>query len=177
MLVSSAQALWFLPFVVPIFLYTFFVDMKYKKIGNLTVWALFAVFVGVGLFTMPFGEFLWRFSHYAVVFVIGLAMWFMGQVGAGDVKFAAVMALYIHVGDIRLMMVIAAAAMLAALVTTVLARVTGLSRLAPHWAAWAAPSEGDPNSDGRGRQHTIPFGTALGLMLCAYLVLGALVGR
>lgn len=177
MLISAHQAAWFLPFVLPIFLYTFFVDMKYKKIGNLTVWALFVVFVAVGALTMPFGDFLWRFSHYAVVFVIGLAMWFMGQVGAGDVKFAAVLALYVHVGDIRLMLVIAAAALLSALVTTLLARWTPLSRLAPHWAAWAQPGDGDPASVGGGRKTTVPMGTGLGLMLCAYLALGLLYGR
>ena len=177
MSITAHEAAWFLPFVVPIFLYTFFMDMKFKKISNTTVWTLFAVFVVVGVFTLPFGDYLWRFSHLAVVFVIGLAMWFMRQVGAGDVKFAAVMALYVHVGDIRLMLVIAGAAMLAALVTTLLARWTALRKLAPGWAAWASPGEGDPAKVGSGRQMTVPMGTGLGLMLCAYLALGVLYGR
>ena len=45
MQVSSSFALWSLILALPICLYAFYVDMKFKRISNMTVWALFAVFV------------------------------------------------------------------------------------------------------------------------------------
>ena len=52
--IPATQALLFAILVVPICIYTFYVDMKLKKISNLTVWALFATFIVIGVFTMPF---------------------------------------------------------------------------------------------------------------------------
>ncbi len=176
MQIPASQALWFLVLVAPIVLFTFYVDMKYKKITNVTVWALFGVFVVVGLATMAWPEFLWRFAHYAVVFAYGLALWFMRQIGAGDVKFASVAALYLHVGDLRLVLVLAGAAILAAAVTVYLVRISPLQTLAPDWASWSRGDGSDPATVGGGRQFTIPMGTGLGMMLVAYLALGALFG-
>lgn len=174
--IPATQALLFAILVVPICIYTFYVDMKLKKISNLTVWALFATFIVIGVFTMPFTEFLWRFAHYGVVFAIGLLMWMIRQVGAGDVKFAAVMALFIHQGDLRLMLFIGIAAMLAATVTTLLVTFSPLKHLAPEWKTWRMRDPSNPDSVGGGKQFTLPMGTGLGLMLCAYLVMGALYG-
>lgn len=177
MQIPAFQALLFLPLVLPICLWTFFNDMRSKRISNLTVWALFIVFVPVALATMPWQDVLWRGVHYAVVFAYGLFLWFFRQVGAGDVKFAAVMALFIHSGDIRLMLVIAAAAMLAASLTVILVRLTPPMRnLAPDWASWGAPS-GDTSSVGKGQRFTIPMGTGFALMLAVYLIMGAMFGQ
>ncbi len=175
--IPAFQAALFAVFVIPIWLYTFYVDMKLKKISNLTVWALFAVFVVIGFLTMPIGEYLWRFAHYGVVFAVGFAFWMLRQVGAGDVKFAAVAALFIHQGDLRLMMFIAIAAMLAATVTTLLVTFSPLKKLAPNWATWKMRDPNNPDSVGGGKQFTLPMGTGLGLMLCAYLVLGVFNGQ
>lgn len=175
--IPAFQAALFALFVIPICLYTFYIDMKLKKISNLTVWALFATFVLIGVFTMPFSDFLWRFAQYGVVFAIGLGMWMLRQVGAGDVKFAAVMALFIHSGDTRLMIFIAIASILAATLTTLLTAFSPLRKMAPNWATWKMRDPDNPDSVGRGKQFTLPMGTGLGLMLCTYLVMGIWLGQ
>ncbi|WP_136441102.1 prepilin peptidase [Pacificoceanicola onchidii] len=175
--IPAFQAALFAVFVVPISILTFMVDMRTKKITNLTVWALFITFVVIGLATLPFMDFVWRFAHYAVIFAYGLLMWFFRQIGAGDVKFAAVLGLFIHPGDIRLMLFLGAAAMLAATVTVLLARWTPLHRLAPDWKTWKGSSADDATSVGKGNRFTIPMGTGFALMLSAYLVMGALYGQ
>lgn len=174
MAISSTAALWFLPLVSLICLFTFYVDMKSKKISNMTVWALFIAYVAVGIFVLPFDDFLWRFANYAVVFAIGLGMWTLGGVGAGDVKFVSVMALFIDKQDAPLMIRIAVAAMLAAAIAVFIVRLTPLHRLAPDWAAWRTK---DANSVGEGKKAAVPMGTGLGLMLCSYLALGVVYGQ
>ncbi|MFZ7092952.1 prepilin peptidase [Primorskyibacter sp. 2E233] len=176
MQIPAIQAALFAPFVVPICILTFYVDMRTKKISNLTVWALFLTFVVIGLLTMPFVEFAWRFAHYAVVFAYGLVLWFFRQIGAGDVKFAAVLALFINAGDIRLMLLIAAAAMAAATITVLITRWTPLHRLAPDWRTWAGSSVDDETSVGKGQRFTIPMGTGFALMLSTYLIMGIFFG-
>lgn len=173
MTIPATQAMLFAIFVLPICIYTVYTDLKYKKITNLTVWALFAVFVVVGFFTLPMMEFVWRFSHWAVVFGIGLLLWFTRQMGAGDVKFGAVMALFIHSQDLAILLWIAIASLVGATLTILLAGISPLRRLAPDWAVWT----GKHATVGNGQKFTIPMGPALCLTLSAYLVLGALYGQ
>ena len=99
MQVSSTFALWSLIFALPLCVYIFWMDMKHKKISNKSVWALFAVFVAVGLLTLSFEDFAWRFANYVVVFGVLFLMWMVRQVGAGDVKMAAVAALFVDRAD------------------------------------------------------------------------------
>lgn len=175
--IPATTALWFLVPVLPICLHIFYVDMKYKKISNRVVWVLFSVFVVLGLLLLPFEAFLWRFANYAVVFAVGFLMWMLRQVGAGDVKLAAVMALFIDRADANAVLWIAFAAILGATFAILLARWTPLKRMAPDWAAWRTPDQDDPNAVGGGKQFTVPMGTGLGLMLCAYLIRSVLLGQ
>ncbi|MGR3714112.1 MAG: A24 family peptidase [Shimia sp.] len=177
MQIPASTALWFLLPVLPICLYIFYVDMKYKKISNRVVWVLFFVFLVSGFLLLPFEDFLWRFANYGVVFAVGFLMWMMRQVGAGDVKLAAVMALFIDQADANSVLWIAFAAILAATAATLLARWTPLHLVAPDWAAWRDPSKDDPNAVGGGKQVTVPMGTGLGLTLCAYLIRAAFFGQ
>ncbi|WP_422048740.1 prepilin peptidase [Shimia sp.] len=177
MQVSSSFALWSLILALPICLYAFYVDMKFKRISNMTVWALFAVFVVVGLASLPLMDFVWRFANYAVVFAILLLMWMLRQMGAGDVKMAAVGALFVDRADAGDMMWIAFASLIAATVATLIVRFTPLRKLAPDWAAWRLKPSADGVAVGKGDQMTLPMGTGIGLMLCTYLLLGALYGQ
>lgn len=175
--IPANTALWFLIPVLPICLHVFYVDMKYKKISNRVVWVLFAVFIVFGLILLPFEDFVWRFANYAVVFAVGFVMWMARQVGAGDVKLAAVMALFMDRADANAILWIAFASILGATAATLLARWTPLKRMAPDWAAWRTPDQDDPSAVGGGKQFTVPMGTGLGLMLCAYLIRGVMVGQ
>jgi prepilin peptidase CpaA len=177
MQVSSIFALWALIPVIPLCVYIFWVDMKHKKISNLSVWALFAIFVVVGLASLPILEFAWRFANYAVVFAVLLLMWMARQVGAGDVKMAAVAALFVNKGDASHMLIITFASIAVAIVATLIVRATPLRKLAPDWAAWKLKASENNINVGKGDQMTIPMGTGIGLALCTYLLLGVLHGQ
>ena len=133
------------------------------KITNVTVMLLFAVFVIVGFFVLPLETYLWRYAHMGVVLVAGIALNAGGAMGAGDAKFAAAAAPLIHLGDLRLMLMMFTAVLLAAFVTHRIARATPIRRLAPEWKSWHAGSK-------------FPMGLALGGTLALYLGLGAAYG-
>lgn len=177
MQVSSTFALWALIPALPLCVFIFWMDMKHKKISNLSVWALFAIFVVVGLATLPIMEFVWRFANYAVVFAVLLLMWIARQVGAGDVKMAAVAALFVHKGDASYMLILTFGSIIVAVLATLIIRATPLRKLAPDWAAWKLKASENDINVGKGDQMTIPMGTGIGLALCTYLVLGVLYGQ
>ena len=164
MLISATAAVWFAPFVVPICLYICYTDMKGMRIPNHAVVALFAVFAVVGLIALPFEAYLWRYLHLVVVLVAGIALNAGGAMGAGDAKFAAAAAPLIHVGDLRFLMAVFAANLLAAFVAHRIGKHTPLRRLAPHWHSWDSGAR-------------FPMGLALGGTLAIYLLMGIWFGR
>ena len=163
MAISATAALWFLPFVLPICLYVAFTDMKQMRITNQAVLVLTAIFVLLGLFLLPFDTYLWRLLSLVVVLVVGIALNAAGVMGAGDAKFAAAAAPYIAWGDLRLLMVLFMATLLAAAATHRGVKYTPLRRLAPDWQSWQETKK-------------FPMGLALGTTLGLYLILGALFG-
>ncbi|MDQ2092029.1 prepilin peptidase [Marimonas arenosa] len=163
MSVSALSALIFAPLVWPICLWVAWSDMARMRIPNNAVVALFLVFVVLGPFALPFDDYLWRFAHLGVLLLIGIVMNASGMIGAGDAKFAAAAAPFIAFGDLRLIMVLYAANLLAAVATHRFARVTPLRRLAPEWESWH-------------RGWDFPMGLSLGATLAAYLGLGIFFG-
>ena len=160
---ESATALWFAPFVLPICLYVCFTDMKAMRITNQAVVALFVVYAVVGFIALPFDVYLWRYLHLLVALIAGIALNAGGAMGAGDAKFIAAAAPYVHLGDFRLMMLLFAATLLAAFAAHRLVKHTGLRRLAPDWESWSSGSR-------------FPMGLALGGVLALYLLLGIWLG-
>lgn len=177
MQIDAFQATLFALFGVPISILTFYVDMKYKRISNLTVWALFITFVAIGLATMPLTDFLWRFAGYGIAFAYGFLMWMARQMGGGDVKFMAVAALFVHPGDAGLAIFILLAALIGSSLAVLISYNSPLKNLAPDWASWQDKDPSKPDSVGKGRKFTIPMGTGLGLALSSYLVMGATLGQ
>ena len=163
MAISATAALWFLPFVLPICFYVAFTDMKQMRITNQAVLVLTAIFVVLGLFLLPFETYLWRLLGLVVVLVIGIVVNAAGVMGAGDAKFAAAAAPYIAWGDLRLLMMLFMATLLAAAATHRGVKYTPLRRLAPDWQSWQETKK-------------FPMGLALGTTLGLYLILGALFG-
>ena len=88
--------------------------MRDMRIPNQMVVLLFAVFAIVGLVALPFDTYLWRYLHLVVVLIAGIALNAGGVMGAGDAKFAAAAAPLIHLGDLRFLMALFAANLLAA---------------------------------------------------------------
>ena len=98
-----------------------------------------------------------------VILLIGMALNASGLVGAGDAKFSAAAAPFIAFGDLRLVLAIFAATLLAAWVTHRIAKHSPIRRAVPDWESW------DQGWD-------FPMGLALGGALAIYLTLGAFLG-
>lgn len=160
---SWIAAAWFLPFVVPIAFLVAQSDMARLKIPNTHVIALVAVFAVVGLIALPFGDYLWRWSHLGVVLVIGFLLNLAGAMGAGDAKFAAAAAPFVALGDLTLVFAILAAASLAGFATHRLAMRSFGPRVAPEWESWTS-----------GRR--FPMGLPLAMALVFYLAAGIFLG-
>ncbi len=163
MAISAWSALWFLPFVLPICIWVAWNDMKFMKIPNKAVMALVIVFVAVGLLVLPLPDYLARLLQLVIVLVIGFILNMVGAIGAGDAKFAAAAAPFIAPGDLRTILYLFAAVLLAAVVThRVARRVPAVRRLTPDWESWA--------------RRDFPMGLALGGTLGFYLIAGAIYG-
>ncbi len=163
MSIASAAALWFLPFVLPICLYVCFTDLREMRITNQAVLALAAVFLIVGLIALPLPVYGMRVVQMLAVLLLGFILTAAGAMGAGDAKFAAAAAPFVAPGDLRLLLALFAANLLAAFVTHRLAKYTPLRRIAPDWRSWSAGWK-------------FPMGLSLGGTLAIYLALGAAYG-
>jgi prepilin peptidase CpaA len=146
----------FLAAALPICAYVAWSDMKVMKIPNLAVYALVGAFVVLGALTLPFPDYLWRFSHLGVVLVIGIALNAAGLVGAGDAKFAAAAAPFIALSDGKAMIVIYIGCFLGCYAMHRIAKFTALRNLVPDWQSWDAGKR-------------FPMGFALGTTLVIYL--------
>lgn len=163
MSITAYSALWFLPFVLPICFYVAFTDLRDMRITNQAVLALAAVFVIVGLVALPLPVYGMRLVQMVAVLVIGVLLNAGGAVGAGDAKFVAAAAPFVAPGDLRLLLAVFAANLLAAFVTHRLAKYTALRRVAPGWKSWDVGWK-------------FPMGFSLGGTLAIYLILGAAYG-
>lgn len=145
---------------LPISAYVAWSDMKVMKIPNLAVYALAGAFVIIGVLTLPFSDYLWRYSHLGVVLLIGILLNAVGLVGAGDAKFAAAAAPYIALSDGKAMIVIYIGCFLGCYALHRIGKFTALRKLAPDWQSWDAGKR-------------FPMGFALGTTLVVYLLICA----
>ncbi|MCG6904096.1 MAG: prepilin peptidase [Rhodobacter sp.] len=163
MTITTYAALWFLPFALPICIWVAWSDLKFMKIPNKAVVALMVVFLAIGLIVLPLAEYPWRLVHLVVVIVIGFTLNMVGMIGAGDAKFAAAMAPFIPLGDMRLFLVLFAAVLMASFVLHRMIRaVPAIRNKTPDWVSWGSKK--------------FPMGLSLGIALGTYLVLGVLHG-
>lgn len=163
MAISAIAALWFLPFVLPICFYVAFTDMREMRITNQAVVALAVVFLIVGLIALPLPVYGMRLLQLFGVLIAGILLNAGGAIGAGDAKFAAAAAPFIAPGDLRLLLIIFSANLLAAFLTHRLAKHSPLRRVAPNWESW-------------NRGWDFPMGLALGGTLAIYLIMGVRYG-
>jgi prepilin peptidase CpaA len=163
-LIPASVAASFLWPVLPICLYVCYTDLSSMRIRNHAVLALVAVFAIMGPFLLPLDAYLWRYAHVAVVLAIGVALTAGGAMGAGDAKFAAAAAPFIHLADLRFLLALFAATLLAAVAVHRGVKHSPLRRLAPDWASWQSGAR-------------FPMGLALAGTLVLYLALGASYGR
>ena len=163
MLMPATPAFWFLPFIAPIAFWVAWSDMKWMKIHNQAVLALIAVYLVIGLITMPFQTWAWGWVNLVVVLVVGFALSTAGLVGAGDAKFAAAMAPFIALGDLSLFLMLLACVTFVSFISHRLARRTaGITAMAPAWESW--------------HRREFPMGLALGPSLLFYMGLATVFG-
>ena len=163
-LAITTFAAWvYLPFVLPICLYSAFTDLREMKITNQAVLALGGLFLVLGLIALPFTVYLWALATMVVVVVVGIVLNAAGAMGAGDAKFLAAAAPYIAWDDGRTILMIFTATLLAAVVTQRIAKYTPIRRAVPHWVSWE-------------RGNDFPMGLALGGALGFYIILGTIYG-
>lgn len=159
---TPLQGLVFGLLALPICVWVAYTDLSEMRIRNEAVLALFAVFVVAGLFVVtPFGEYLWRYVHLAVVLLVGFVLNAIRAIGAGDAKFAAAMAPLIALADWAEVLILFAILLI---ITWVLHRVIrnipALRNLAPGWKSWTEKKD-------------FPMGVTLGATMVAYLALAA----
>jgi prepilin peptidase CpaA len=155
-MLTLTQALSFLPFAVVIAIWVSWSDMKFMKIPNISVIALAAVWLVVGVLVMPFDQWLWGWALLAIVLVVGFIANMVSLLGAGDAKFAAAMAPFFVTADVGYVLGLFAACLLAAFVIhRVARRIPALQGLTTTWVSWT-------NKD-------FPMGFALSAVLVFYL--------
>ncbi len=156
MTTTSTEALWFLPFVAPLALWAAWTDLNDMKIRNVTVMAIVAVFLVVGLVALPFPEYAWRLLHFAVVLIIGFLLHMAGVLGGGDAKLMAAIAPFVAVNDIAGVLFLFAFLLLLSFgLHRLLRRVSIVRRATPNWQSWDHAA--------------FPMGLALGTLLIVYL--------
>lgn len=153
----ATAAAWFLPFAAPIALWVAHSDLARMKIPNRAVLALVAVFVLVGPFVLPLADWGWRWANLAAILAAGFVVSSLGLVGAGDAKFAAAMAPFIAVGDLRaLIFLLIAIVPVSVIAHRLLGRIPAVRRATANWESW-----------NRGKD--FPMGLPLALILVTYL--------
>lgn len=163
MLFPSDAALLFLPFALAIGVWVAWSDMKFMKIPNLAVLMLAAVFIVLGPLAMPFETYLWQLGHLPLILGVGFVMNMGGLLGAGDAKFAAAMAPYFMTADLRLVIALSSAILLAAFTAhRGLGLVPAFRRAAGDWQSW--------------QRKDFPMGLALSGVLIFYLMLAVPYG-
>lgn len=161
---TSTTALIFLPFLLPIAIWVAWSDMKFMRIPNKAVLALLAVFAVVGLVALPLDVWVWRWTHFAVVLLAGFLANMLRLVGAGDAKFAAAMAPFFPVADLRFVLALMAATVIGAFVSHRTARSIGPVRAATNdWMSWT--------------DKKFPMGLALAGTLVCYFLAAAIYGQ
>ncbi|WP_342076739.1 prepilin peptidase [Yoonia sp. SS1-5] len=157
---TAQAAWWFLPAVIPIAIYVSWSDMSAMKITNKAVIALIIAYAILGLFAFPFQTYLWQWTHLAVMLVVGIMLNAGGVMGAGDAKFIAAASPMIMIADLRLIIVLLAAALIGAYVTHRLAMHSALRRMVPEWESWKTGKR-------------FPMGFPLSMTLLFYLLIVA----
>ena len=161
MLLPAVAAYWFLPAVIPIAIYVAWSDLHRMKIPNVAVGALVVCYAVLGLIALPFTQYLWHWTHLLVMLPVGILLNAARVMGAGDAKFIAAAAPFIALGDLRFVLALFAACLLAGFVTHRIARISPLRRMVPDWQSWTS-----------GRK--FPMGFPLAMTLVFYLGLVAL---
>lgn len=156
-------ALLFLPLAIPVSVWVMWSDMSRMKIPNKAVMVLLIGFAVLGLIALDLNEYLWRWSHFAVVLIAGFLMNMARMLGAGDAKFAAAVAPFIAFQDTFLVLTIFAVMIVLGFTAhRIMRRSKRLRELTPDWESWS--------------RRDYPMGLSICLTFLTYLICGAIYG-
>ena len=139
---TPGAALALLPFAAAIGIWVAWSDMKFMKIPNKAVMALAVVWLVPGLLAvpitgLPFTAWAWGWALAGITLAAGFVVNLLRLVGAGDAKFAAVMAPFFVGADPREVAILFAACLLAAVAVHRGARyVAPLRAATADWESW-----------------------------------------
>lgn len=156
MLFDGTAALLAFLCAVPIAVWVAWSDLARMKIPNRAVLALLGVFVVLGLIFLPLPVLGWQIAQGAILLVVCFLLSIVGVLGAGDAKFIAVMTPFFLTGDIMIISVIFAIAVVTSFILHRLARKSPIKNMAPNWESWE-------------RTKDFPMGVPLALTLIVYL--------
>lgn len=167
--ISATQAAWFLVLTLPSCVWAALSDMKEMKIPNRATDLMLGAFVlgGAALVLWGgdagwgWGDYLWRYAHFAVVLLAGIALNAARLMGAGDAKFLAAAAPFVALGDLGLVVVLYLFCLVLTWVLHRAARASGLRAMTPDWVSWTTGKR-------------FPMGLAFGVTLPAYFILALL---
>lgn len=153
----TLAVLTFLPFAFAIGIWVSWSDMRYMKIPNHAVLSLAAVWLILGPIVVPLSVWGWGWALCAIVLALGFVFSAAGAFGAGDAKFAAAMAPFFALSDLRFDLGLFAACLLGAFAChRLMRRVPAVRAATADWASWTHPR--------------FPMGLALSGMLIFYLL-------
>lgn len=152
-------AVWLFVPALPLALWVAWSDLRFMRISNRVVLGMGCVFLIFGLIALPFEVWLWRLLQIVIVLAVGFVANNLGLIGGGDAKYAAAIAPFFAPGDIREVILIFAAMLLAAYVTHRLFQwLPPVRRMTPDWKSWQSGKD-------------FPMGLALSGTLLGYLAL------
>ncbi|SMX37005.1 A24 family peptidase [Octadecabacter ascidiaceicola] len=157
--VTVTQSIAFLIFVAPLCIYVAWNDLRAMKIPTWSTDALAIIFVVVGIFVMPFSDYLWRYAHFGVVLIVAILLNTIGAMGAGDSKFLASAAPFVALDDAGFVLMLLGAGMAAGLAIHRIARsIPAVRNMVPDWESWA-------------QKKRFPMGFPMGAVLIVYLAI------
>jgi len=157
--VTVTQSIAFLIFVAPLCIYVAWNDLRAMKIPTWSTDALAVVFVVVGIFVMPFGDYVWRYAHFGVVLIVAMILNAIGAMGAGDSKFLASAAPFVALDDAGfILMLLGAGMFFGYFIHRTAKAIKPIRNLVPSWESWH-----------QGKR--FPLGFPLGAVLIIYLAL------
>lgn len=158
-MITSTGALILLVVMLPIAVWASMADLARLKIPNKAVLVLGAVWPLVGWLAVPtWTLWFWGFALFAIVFVLGYLLYLTGTFGAGDAKYASVIAPVFVGADIVLVLFIISVSLIGALVLhRILRGIPALRARTPDWKSWT-------------ERRYFPLGLALSLVLVLYLL-------
>lgn len=160
---TTTQALWYLPVLLPICCAVAWNDLTSMRIPNRLVAATVVAFAILGFITLPFETYAWRWVHLIVLLIIGMIANAAGVLGAGDAKFVAAAAPFIARHDAFFVVTVLAVCIFGGFFIHRIAKHTRLRDLAPDWKSWSTGKR-------------FPMGFPLAMTFVTYLIAPFFVG-